>query len=177
MTDANEALGSLSLVNGYLRGQLERTVEHDQKAVWAMLTVPQRLAEWLAPGTIELRQGGAAKLNFTDSGTVIDSTVSAFDAPRLIEYSWSSPGQPSRPVRWETQAINAGSGTRLTLIVGVPQGEDIARACAGWEAHLMMLMAAIEGVPIKFPFERFKTTREAYKVKADALAQSNLQTC
>jgi hypothetical protein len=26
-----------------------------------------------------------------------------------------------------------------------------------------MLLAAIEGVPIKFPFERFKATREAYK--------------
>jgi hypothetical protein len=26
----------------------------------------------------------------------------------------------------------------------------------------MMLLAAIEGVPIKFPFERFKSTREAY---------------
>jgi hypothetical protein len=26
-----------------------------------------------------------------------------------------------------------------------------------------MLLAAIEGVPIKFPFDRFKTTRESYK--------------
>lgn len=167
MTDKNEELGSLTLSNGYLHGQLERIIEHDQQAVWAMLTVPERIAEWLAPGTIELKVGGAAKLNFTDSGTVIDSTVTACNAPHLLEYSWSSPGQPSRPVRWETKPVSAG--TQLTLTVGVPQGEDIARACAGWEAHLMMLLAAIEGVPIKFPFERFKTTREAYKVKAAAL--------
>jgi hypothetical protein len=26
-----------------------------------------------------------------------------------------------------------------------------------------MLAAALEGVPIKFPFDRFKQTREAYK--------------
>ena len=168
MTDPNEELGNLTRANGYLQGRLQRHIEHDQQAVWAMLTVPERMAEWLAPGSIELKQGGAAKLNFTDSGTVIDSTVSAFDAPRLLEYSWSSPGQPSRPVRWETTAVSGG--TQLTLTVGVPQGEDIARACAGWEAHLMMLLAAIEGVPIKFPFERFKTTREAYKLKAAALA-------
>jgi uncharacterized protein YndB with AHSA1/START domain len=160
MTDTNEALGTLSRGEGMLRGRLERFVEHDQQAVWAMLTVPERLAEWLAPGTIELRIGGAAKLNFTESGTVIDSTVAAIDAPRLIEYSWSSAGEPARPVRWETQAMDGG--TRLTLTVSVPQNEDIARACAGWEAHLMMLLAAIEGVPIKFPFERFKSTREAY---------------
>jgi uncharacterized protein YndB with AHSA1/START domain len=167
MTDKNEELGTLTLVNGYLHGRLERVIEHDQQAVWAMLTAPERIAEWLAPGTIELKVGGAAKLNFTDSGTIIDSTVSACNAPHLLEYSWSSPGQPSRPVRWETQPVSGG--TQLTLTVGVPQGEDIARACAGWEAHLMMLLAAIEGVPIKFPFERFKTTREAYKVKAAAL--------
>lgn len=167
MTDANDDLGTLCRSKDYLQAQLERTLEHDQQAVWAMLTVPERLAEWLAPGAIELKIGGAAKLNFTDSGTVIDSTVTAFDAPRLIEYSWSSPGQPARPVRWETQPVSGG--TRLVLTVSVPQSEDIARTCAGWEAHLMMLLAAIEGVPIKFPFERFKTTREAYKAKAAAL--------
>ncbi len=167
MTVSNEELGTLTVVDDGLQGRLERLIEHDQQTVWAMLTSPQRLAEWLAPGSIELRPGGAAKLNFTDSGTVIDSAVTAIDAPRLIEYSWSSAGEPLRPVRWETQAVDGG--TRLTLTVGVPRGEDIARACAGWEAHLMMLLAAIEGVPIKFPFERFKTTREAYKAKAAVL--------
>jgi uncharacterized protein YndB with AHSA1/START domain len=164
----NEDLGTLSRSNGCLEGRLVRLIDHDQAKVWAMLTAPERIAEWMAPGSIELRQGGAVKINFADSGTIIDSTVTAFEAHRLIEYSWSSPGQPVRPVRWELAAANAG--TRLTLTVRIPEAEDIARTCAGWEAHLMMLMAAIEGVPIKFPFERFKTTREAYKAKAAELA-------
>ena len=55
-----------------------------------------------------------------------------------------------------------GENTRLTLTLESPDTEDIARSCAGWEAHLMMLLAAIEGVPIKFPFERFQTTRKIY---------------
>lgn len=167
MTDANEDLGVLSRVGGMLQGRLERLFDHEPAAVWAMLTAPEKFAQWIAPGTMELRLNGAVKINFADSGTVIDSTVTAFDAQRLIEYSWSSPGQPSRPVRWELQP--AGSGTKLVLTVTVPDNEDIARTCAGWEAHLMMLLAAIEGVPIKFPFERFKSTREAYKAKAAAL--------
>lgn len=167
MTDLNEELGVLRRAGSGLQGTLVRQFDHNQQAVWKALTDPDLLAQWLAPGTLELRVGGAAKLNFVDSGTVIDSTVTACDAPRLIEYSWSSPGQPARPVRWETQPIDGG--TRLTLTVSVPEGEDIARGCAGWEAHLMMLMAALEGVPIKFPFERFKTTREAYKAKVAAL--------
>jgi uncharacterized protein YndB with AHSA1/START domain len=168
MPDTNDELGTLRRVDGCLEGRLTRVLEHDQQAVWRLLTDPTRLVEWLAPGTIELRPGGAAKLNFTDSGTVIDSTVTACEAPRLIEYSWSSPGEPLRPVRWETEAVDGG--TRLILTVRVPDNEDVARGCAGWEAHLMMLLAAAEGVPIKFPFERFKSTRESYKVIAAALA-------
>jgi uncharacterized protein YndB with AHSA1/START domain len=164
---SNEELGTLRRVGDQFVGQLVRMMEHDETSVWRMLTQPERIAEWLAPGTIELRLGGAAKLNFTDSGTVIDSTVTAYEPGRLLEYSWSSGAEPARPVRWEVAP--ADGGTRLTLTVGVPANEDIARACAGWEAHLMMLLGAIEGVPMKFPFERFKTTREAYKLQVAAL--------
>jgi uncharacterized protein YndB with AHSA1/START domain len=161
MAEHEVELGTIRRVDGSFEARLERLLPHPQETVWAMLTEPSRLIEWLAPGAITLRKGGSAKLNFTDSGTVIDSTVSALDPPRLIEYSWSSPGEPNRPVRWETAPV--AEGTRLILTLRVPEAEDIARACAGWEAHLEMLLAAIEGVPIKFPFDRFKATRESYK--------------
>lgn len=161
MTQDNEGLGTIKRVNGCYEARLERFLRHEQSVVWAMLTEPNRVAEWLAPGEIELRKGGAARLNFTDSGIVIDSTVSEFEPPNLLEYSWSSPGEPARPVRWETAPV--AGGTSLTLTLQLPEDEDIARSCAGWDAHLMMLLAAIEGVPIKFPFERFQATREAYK--------------
>ena len=161
MTEFNQALGSIEHADGFYVARLERLLEHDQNAVWLMLSDPSRIVEWLAPGEIELRKGGSAKLNFVDSGIVIDSIVSEFDPPRLLEYSWSGPGDPVRPLRWETEAVE--NGTLLTLTLKSPEDEDMARSCAGWEAHLMMLMAAIEGVPIKFPFDLFLSTREAYK--------------
>ena len=162
MSDEEQVeLGTIKRANGRCEARLERFLEHDQAAVWAMLTDPGRLPEWLAPGELALQKGGPAKLNFPESGTVIDSTVSAVDPPRMIEYSWSGPGEPLRPVRWEADAVSGG--TRLVLTLSVPESEDIARSCAGWEAHLQMLLAAIEGVPIKFPFDRFKATREQYK--------------
>ncbi len=161
MTDRNEALGTIRRVDGAFEARLERELDHPPAAVWRMLTDPAELPKWLAPGDIELREGGRAKLDFQDSGTVIDSIVTAVDPPRLLEYSWSGPGEPTRPVRWEV--IPEGDGSRLVLTLGVPDSEDVARACAGWEAHLQMLLAALEGVPVKFPFERFKETREAYK--------------
>ena len=108
VSDPTEDLGTLRRVGNRLQGRMERLLEQDPQAVWAMLTEPRKLAEWLAPGTIEPRAGGAAKLNFTDSGIVIDSKVSAFDPPRLLEYSWSGPEEPERPLRWELEPEDGG---------------------------------------------------------------------
>lgn len=160
MTDNNEDLGTIERDGDQFIAELTREVEHPPAAMWAMLTDPDKLVEWLAPGNIELREGGQAKLNFTDSGIVIDSTVTSFEPERVIEYSWSGPGEPLRPLRFEVDAT--ADGCRLTMTLRTPSDEDIARSCAGFEAHLMMLLAALEGVSIKFPFERFLETREAY---------------
>lgn len=160
MPESSE-LGTIRREGGYIEARLERRFDHEPKTVWTALTEPARLVEWLAPGRIALVEGGEAKLNFTDSGIVIDSRVSAIAEPRLLEYSWSGPGEPLRPVRWELDPEE--NGTRLSLTLRIPESEDAARACAGWEAHLEMLAAALEGVPVKFPFMRFKAMREAYK--------------
>ena len=172
MSDSKNALATLSKRNGYLHATFTRSFTHGQQTVWNLLTNPQRYGEWLAPGAIELKTGGAVKLTFPGSGTVIDSIVSAYEPPRLIEYSWSSPGQPNRPVRWVLAAKDGG--TQITLTVSVSDAEDIARTCAGWEAHLAMLQAALAGAPIPFPFELFKSTRETYKGKtADLVYRSS----
>ncbi len=167
MTDENELPGTITRVDGHYEARLERTIAHDPETVWAALTLPDQFVNWLAPGTIEMRRGGQARLDFVDSGIVIDSTVTEFDPPAVLEYSWSSPGEPDRPIRFELAPI--AGGTRLVLCLAVPDTEDMARSCAGWEAHLMMLLAALEGVPIKFPFERFQQTRDIYRTMVEAL--------
>ena len=160
MADCNEDLGTIRRQGSQFLATFERKLDHSPVAVWAMLTEPDRLVKWLAPGTIELREGGSAKLDFRDSGVIIDSKVTAFEQDRILEYSWSSPGEPYRPLRFEIDS--EGGGCRLKMHLRTPVGEDIARSCAGWEAHLMMLLAALEGVPIKFPLEHFQSSREAY---------------
>jgi len=149
-------------LDGQTQVVLERTFEQPPSSLWSQLTHPAKLPQWLAPGEIEPRVGGVARLDFGVSGAVIDSMVTAFEPHRLLEYSWSAPDEPTRPLRWEI--IPAGRGSRLRLILRVPAGEDAARAAAGFEAHLEMLAAALEGVPIKFPFETFKAAREAYRL-------------
>ena len=155
------------LHDGGHEGKLQRVFEgHGRAAVWQMLTDPMRLPQWIASGTIESRKGGKAHLDFQDSGILIDSEVIEFDPPQTLAYSWSSGNQPLRPLRWEL--ADTGKGTHLTLTVSTPAGEDPAKACAGFEGHLEMLAAALEGVPIKFPFDLFLQARAAYNKQLGA---------
>jgi uncharacterized protein YndB with AHSA1/START domain len=146
-----------SFVSGALMVELAAAPD----TVWRALVEPARLADWLAPGRIEPRAGGAVRLDFEGSGTVIESEVAALEAGRLVAFSWSKPGEPARPVRLQLEP--AAGGSRLTVTVKTPLGEDPARACAGWAAHLAMLAAALDGAPIAFPFETFKAAREEYR--------------
>ena len=144
-----------------------RRLGHPTPAVWQMIAEPARVAQWLAPGRIEPRVGGAVRLDFADSGTVIESEVSAFEDGRVVAFSWSKRGEPDRPVRIEVAPD--GASALLTLTVMTPDGEDPARAAAGWAAHLAMLEAALAGAPIAFPFETFKAAREAYREQVAGL--------
>ena len=167
MGQDNFPTGRISRTTTGYEGQLERVLAHDAAAVWTMLTDPAAMSQWLAPGSIEQHEGGAVRIDFSDSGIVIDSTVTAFHEGQLLEYSWSSGSQPQRPLRWELSPVNGG--TLLALCVHVPQEEDPATACAGFEGHLEMLAAALEGVSIRFPFDLFLQARKGYGEQVVAL--------
>ena len=152
--------------DGRVVARFGMTLENYIDEVWTALTDPARMVDWLAPGQIEPRLGGVVKLNFVDSGIVIDSTISDFEPMRVLEYSWSSPGEPSRPIRFELEPVGAFAGLVMTL--SVPADEDAGRAAAGWAAHLEMLAAALAGAPIKFPFEIFKAARDDYRARLQA---------
>lgn len=161
-------MDNLTRRDGYVEARFHRSFGHSAEEVWRFLTESRLLAQWLAPGEIELRVDGRVKLDFGASGIPIDSRVRALEPLRLLEYSWSGADEPERPVRWRLSP--AGDGVALTLMLRIPAGEDAARACAGWEAHLEMLAAALEGVPINFPSEHFKARRSHYGALLEAQA-------
>lgn len=161
MTDQALEIGVIRTVDGYLEGKIERTLEHSRTEVWHAITSSEMLPKWLAGGSIEQKLGGKVKIDFVDSGIVIDSKVTAFETERVLAYSWSHGTEPERPLQWEL--TDTKEGTHLTLTVRVPVGEDAAKACAGFEAHLHMLIAVMEGLTIKFPFQLYLQAREAYK--------------
>jgi uncharacterized protein YndB with AHSA1/START domain len=164
----SDALADLTRGPDFIVGRMTRRFGQPPGEVWRMMTAPGSLPLWLAVGRIEQKLGGAVRLDFEGSGTVIESEVLAFEASSMLEFSWSQPGEPVRPVRWDLSADGAGS--RLTITIKTPHGEDAGRSCAGWEAHMAMLAAALAGAPIGFPFELFKAAREGYRPKVEALS-------
>lgn len=155
--------GDLTLQGDRVEIQLERQIDHSQARVWEMLTDSVHLARWLAPGVIEQRPGGRVQLEFGNSGTPIDCHIRACEPPHLLAYSWSAGDDPERPLTWKLDPLGgSGEATRLRLTLSLPNDELVPIACAGWDAHLEMLMAALEGISIHFPADRFRQARAVF---------------
>jgi uncharacterized protein YndB with AHSA1/START domain len=168
MLDPVAPLPCFSCRSGIVRVQIHRRFEASPERLWRALTDPADLLQWLAPGTIGLKVGERAQLDFADSGIAIDSVVTAIDPGRLLEYGWNGPSEPARPLRWD---ITPNDDFLLTLTLEHPAHEDAARPAAGRTAQLEMLAAALADVPIRFPFAVFKAARELYRQPvADAIA-------
>ena len=90
----------------------------------------------------------------------MDSEVTACEAPNVLAFSWSGPDDPDRPVRFDIRDTDYGALIKLS--VSIPDNEVVGRSCAGWEAHLTMMQAALAEVPIKFPLDRFKVCRDQF---------------
>ncbi|WP_373000489.1 SRPBCC family protein [Marinobacter sp.] len=141
--------------------RLDREVAHLPETVWKMLTDSVCLAEWLAPGTLDARPGGRVQLDFGNSGTPIDCRIKDCQPHRRLAYSWSCGEAPERPLVWELEPID--EGTRLSLTLLLPDDDLVPIACAGWDAHLEMLLAALEGISIHFPAGRFRQARARFE--------------
>jgi uncharacterized protein YndB with AHSA1/START domain len=147
------------LADGY-QLRFERLLLHPMKKVWAALTSPAQLAQWLAPGEIELTLGGQVYLAFTSGDGVIDGQVTAITPPQLLEFSWTDEGKDLGIVRWELTAEDVG--TRLVLTHTVPEAarEFGLPALAGWHSLLEKLSALLDGVP--FGRDRWQELHDFY---------------
>lgn len=141
--------------------RLERETEHAPEQVWQMLTDSVCLGQWLAPGSLEPRKGGRILVDFGNSGTPIDCHIQAWEPNRLLSYSWSAGDAPERPLTWELRPLD--EGTLLALTLSLPLDDLVAISCAGWDSHLEMLMAALEGISISFPAARFREARSVFE--------------
>jgi uncharacterized protein YndB with AHSA1/START domain len=114
--------------------------------VWAALTEPAQLAQWLAATDLELVEAGRVQRTWLNSDSVARGTVTALDAPRLLEADTDADGR----LRWEL--ADDGDGTRLTFTCTLSASEEeVAKAFAGWHIHLEHLADALDGRPVDWP--------------------------
>jgi uncharacterized protein YndB with AHSA1/START domain len=139
--------------------RFERHLRHPVEKVWAALSNPAQLAQWFAPGEIELTLGGRVFLAFTDGDTVVDGRVTAIAPPRLLEFTWTDQGTDRGFVRWELFAEDGG--TRLILTHTVPEAARAfgLPALAGWHSLLDHLTALLDGRPKR---ERWQELHDHY---------------
>jgi uncharacterized protein YndB with AHSA1/START domain len=129
--------------------RFERRLDHPVGEVWSALTEPDQLHQWLAsPGEIELRVGGRVYL--VPGALVVDSTVTALDPPRLLEYGWHDRTSQDVTVRWELTHLDGA--TRLVFTERFPAALAAADGVSGgpaelaaWHLVLDRLVATLEG--------------------------------
>jgi uncharacterized protein YndB with AHSA1/START domain len=101
--------------------RIERTVEIAQPpaTVWAALTTAEGLGTWFGDrATIDLRRGGAAKVEWKE-GPTADLRIERIEEPRVFGFTWHIYGLPDddpRRTYVEFTLEPTGAGTRLTVV-------------------------------------------------------------
>lgn len=157
--------------------RFERLLPGPIETVWAFLTDPKKRGEWLAPGPMELRSGGKAKLFFHHAdlsphkapppdkykdmdGKVLESdhTILAVEPPRLLTMTWDATSE----VTFEL----AERGRQVLLTVThrkLANRGDMVMVSGGWHSHLDILVERANGrVPPAF-WTMFGPIEEEYE--------------
>jgi uncharacterized protein YndB with AHSA1/START domain len=147
-----------------------RRIARPIEKVWAALTVPERIADWLAEATIEpdLRLGARWSLRWT-GGYQMSGEIVALEPPRLIAWTWPEPKAPDRRsvVRFELEPDGAGCVLILTNDGLVKP--DIYDVAAGWHTHLEGLPGAADGARTPWTAERAKIHAARYEATLASL--------
>ncbi|HEX4196336.1 MAG TPA: SRPBCC family protein [Caulobacteraceae bacterium] len=151
MTQAmiEDADGTVTQIgDGLYELRFERFYRFPLPKVWAAITDPERLADWLAQAGVDLRLGGEFALTWPTLDYSMSGRIVAFEPPRLLAWTWPDPKDPDGPasvVRWEL--AEAPGGCRLVLTNGPIRSADLVSVAGGWHAHLEDLHRAGPAAP------------------------------
>lgn len=173
--------GTAKLIGDDYHLRFERDLSHPIDKVWAALTEPARIGQWLsADADIDLRVGGRIRLG----EHTIDSTITELDPPRLIQYGWVGPHwDGGGQVRWELEPRDGTTHLVLTHVFHamsddetaefrakfdrfeLPEGwEPLSSTLAGWHSLLDRLAVALGGADAStFEQDAWQQLMEHYK--------------
>jgi uncharacterized protein YndB with AHSA1/START domain len=159
-TMADDANGTVTQVgSGLYELRFERRYALPIEMVWAALTDPARLNEWLAKAKVDLRVGGLIELTWPTLGDGLRERIVALDPPRLFAFDWSEPdGAPGSVVRWEL--YEEPEGCRLLMTHTLLRTEHLLDVASGWHNILDGLPdAAARPTPLPWSADRERAAR------------------
>jgi len=136
--------------------RFERDVVHTPSDVWRLLTEGAEPAIGSEPG----------RRLWHDHAT--PGRVTAVEPERLVEYDWEQEGAPAGRVRWELRPGFPGSLIVLTQTVPGALAELTPGALAAWQAHLELLVAALQGIERCWPDDRVTALEARYAARLAA---------
>jgi uncharacterized protein YndB with AHSA1/START domain len=160
-------LGTLTLDDSTCTIRFERLLPFPPTVVWAALTEPAELREWLAEATVTSGPTGTITLDFGDDGGTEGGRITAWDPPRTLAYEWTFVGEEPSHVRFELEVEDGGSATRLVLEHTRLEQASGAGYGAGWHAHLDQLEGHLRGTPVPWN-QRFEALLPSYRDAAAA---------
>lgn len=168
----NRILGSLRADDGNGAVRMEDSLESPAGEVWAALTDPARLAEWLGEVEGDLRSGGEFRARFVASGWTGTGRIDACEPPRrlLVVTRDADDARPEFGHAIEVTLTPDGDGTFVAWEErGMPL-EYLAAYGAGIQVHVEDLASYLAGGGRCDAAARFEELVPAYEELAAAVA-------
>lgn len=162
---------------------LERILPGPLERVWAYLTEPDKRAQWMANGSMELRVGGAVDLVFFNStlcgettperfkkydGHPLTGTVTRFDPPRALGFTWGGGAEASQV---EMVLSERANGVLLVVTHTRLPGRDVViNVSTGWHTHLGVLLDLLSGGSLRPFWPRFIAAEQEYEKRIPGLS-------
>ena len=152
------------LENGEHEVRLDRRIAQPRAKVWAALTDPAILKNWLGDVEIEPRVGGNYVIDFRGDERMT-GTITAYEPQQVLAYTWTEGKElPPSHVRWELS--RDGEACRLVLTHRYPASmtrKDIVPFLAGWHAFMDVIGRGAAGEFVEYQDE--SALREEYRAK------------
>lgn len=153
--------------------RMQRRLPGPIERVWSFLTDSDLRGQWLASGPMQLQPGASFELVWRNDdlssspaerpeGFPAESRATCefvdLEPPRRMRYIWPGVGE----VTFELEALE--NEVVLTLTHRGLNGDRlILNVCAGWHAHLALLVAHLEGTTPPSLWSTWKRLRHEYE--------------
>jgi uncharacterized protein YndB with AHSA1/START domain len=154
-----DELGTIERHGDEVDLRYERHFARPIETVWAALTDPARLEDWMAPALVEPHVGGRYEL-FTDRARRMTGRILTWQPPTLLEFSWDTGDAPANLVRCELS--RDGDGTRLIFIHKGIGWAWIGLVLPGWHTHLERLSNLCSGQVEPLSMARWRELQGIY---------------